>query len=136
MEALTNQRLAASEQRKAMKISSYKELIAYQKSYGLAKLLYKITKDFPREEMYGITAQMRRACISISSNIAEGYMRGSKEYVQFLKIALGSAAELETQICLSKDLGFLNEVDFKKLQYLNVEVIKLLNFYITKLKSK
>ncbi|MBI4846592.1 MAG: four helix bundle protein [Candidatus Omnitrophica bacterium] len=119
-----------------MKISSYKELKAYQKSYELAKLLYEITKDFPREEMYGITSQLRRACISIPSNIAEGYMRGSKEYIQFLKVALGSAAELETQICLSKDLGFLKDVDFNKLNDLNVEVMKLLTFYITRLKNK
>lgn len=118
-----------------MKINNYKELLAYQKSYELGKLIYGITKYFPKEEMYGITSQIRRASISIPSNIAEGYMRGSKEYVQFLKIAIGSAAELETQICLSKDLGFLKDSDFNKLNGLVVEIMKLLTVYIKKLRA-
>lgn len=75
-----------------MKVNSYKELIAYKKSYELAKIIYSITKMFPKEEIYGMSSQMRRSAVS---NIAEGYRRGSKEYVQFLRIALGSCAELE-----------------------------------------
>lgn len=118
-----------------MKISSYKELTAYQKSYELVKQLYFVTKRFPKEEMYSLTSQIRRASVSIPSNIAEGYMRGSKEYVQFLKMALSSAAELETQIKLSKDLGFLNSNDFKILNGLVIEVMKLLTVYLKKIKG-
>ncbi len=88
---------------------------------------------FPKEEMYGITSQIRRASISIPSNIAEGYMRGSKEYVQFLKISLGSCAELETQLSLSKDLNFCNEEEFNKVYGLNQEVMKLLRTYINRI---
>ena len=118
-----------------MKISSYKELVAYKKSYEAVKLIYKLTNSFPQSEMYGITSQIRRSAVSIPSNIAEGYMRGSKEYVQFLKIALGSAAELDTQLCISRDLGFLKDVDFNKLNGLVVEVMKLLTVYIKKLRT-
>ncbi|MCK4995201.1 MAG: four helix bundle protein [Candidatus Omnitrophica bacterium] len=118
-----------------MKISSHKELVAYKKSYEVVKLIYELTKGFPQSEIYGITSQIRRSAVSIPSNIAEGYMRGSKEYVQFLKIALGSAAELDTQICICNDLGFFKEVDFNKLNSLVVEVMKLLTVYIKKLKA-
>ena len=83
------------------KIQSYKDLLAYQKAYELALEVYKVTNKFPKEEAYGLVSQTRRAAISIPSNIAEGYRRGSrKEYIQFLNIAYGSAAELETQISL------------------------------------
>jgi len=117
-----------------MKITSYKELVAYQKSYELVKRVYLVTKSFPKEEIYGLISQIRRASVSIPSNIAEGYMRGSKEYIQFLKISLGSAAELETQIKLSNDLGFLKESDFKELNDLIIEVMKLITVYLKKLK--
>ena len=118
-----------------MKIESYKELEAYKKSYELVKIIYTITQKFPPEELYGLISQMRRCSISIPSNIAEGYMRGSKEYIQFLKIALGSCAELETQLLLSKDLGFCKEESFSKPYDLNIEVMKLLKTYITKLST-
>ena len=116
-----------------MKISSYKELEAYKKSYELVKLVYTTTKTFPKEEMYGLTSQMRRASVSIPSNIAEGYMRGSREYVQHLRIALGSCAELETQISLSRDLGFCESEEAGKAIGLNTEIIKLLTTYINKI---
>ena len=116
-----------------MKIKSYKDLDAYKKAYEVAKLIYNMTKSFPKEELYGISSQLRRCAVSIPSNIAEGYMRGSKEYIQFLKIALGSAAELETQLSLSMDLGFLEDDAFHKIYDLNQEVIKLLTTYIKRL---
>lgn len=116
-----------------MKINSYKELEAYKKSYELVKDIYNLTRTFPKEEMYGLTNQMRRAAISIPSNIAEGYMRGPKEYIQFLRVALGSCAELATQINLSKDLGFCVDSDYIKAYGLNDETGKLLRTYITKL---
>ena len=119
-----------------MRIKSYKELIAYSKSYELVKIIYEITSQFPKEEMYGVTSQIRRSAISIPSNIAEGYMRGAKEYIQFLKIAFGSAAELETLLSLSKDLKFCKESDFNKAYNLTQEVMKLLRAYVTKLTSR
>src|SRR3989338_174321 len=97
-----------------MEIKSYKDLIAYQKSFDLVKAIYVLTGKFPREELYGLTSQIRRSAVSIPSNIAEGYMRGSKEYVQFLKIALGSCAELETQLAISKEIGICPQADFEQ----------------------
>jgi len=116
-----------------MRIRSYKDLDAYNKAYEVAKLVYNMTKSFPKEELYGISSQLRRCAVSIPSNIAEGYMRGSKEYVQFLKIALGSASELETQLSLSMDLGFCEDNEFNNVYALNQEVMKLLTTYINKL---
>ncbi|MDD2335105.1 MAG: four helix bundle protein [Geobacteraceae bacterium] len=111
-------------------VKDYSELIAYRKSYELVLQLYKVTNSFPKDEMFGLTSQMRRAAVSIPSNIAEGYMRGTKEYVQFLKIALGSAAELETQVSLSKDLGFLGAGESERLLHSLKEVLRLLTSYI------
>ena len=117
-------------------VSDYKELIAYQKSYDLVLRIYRLTETFPKEEMYGLTSQIRRAAVSIPSNIAEGFMRGSKEYIQFLKIALGSTAELETQLSLSKDLGYCDIENFKILNGLTKEVLRLLTSYISKMKER
>ncbi|MBW2740178.1 MAG: four helix bundle protein [Deltaproteobacteria bacterium] len=117
-------------------VKSYKELTAYQKAYQLVVLIYKMTSSFPKAELYGLTSQMRRSAVSIPSNMAEGYMRGSKEYTQFLKIALGSAAELETQLSLSKDLGFCGDGIFNEVYGLNQEVIKLLRTYIKKMRIR
>ncbi len=90
------------------KIKNFKDLKIWQKGIRLAKEVYLITDDFPSKETYGIVSQMRRAAVSISSNIAEGFMRKhNKEYKQFLYIALGSMVELETQIILSEQLNFL-----------------------------
>jgi four helix bundle protein len=117
-------------------VRDYKELVAYQKGYDLVLQIYRLTASFPRDEIYGLTSQIRRAAVSIPSNIAEGYMRGSKEYIQFLKIALGSTAEVETQLSLSRDLDFCNEVDFHEIISLNKEVLKLLISYISSLQKK
>ena len=115
-------------------VRDYKELSACQKSYELVLHIYRITRTFPREEVYGLASQIRRAAVSVPSNIAEGYMRGSREYVQFLKIALGSAAEVETQLSLSKDLGFISEDEFMKIYAIVKEVLRLLTSYIKRLK--
>jgi len=94
------------------KIRNFKDLKIWQKSMELAKIIYKATDSFPAKETYGIISQMRRSAVSIPSNIAEGFMRRhNKEYKQFLYIALGSLAELETQLLLSKDLGFMKKVE-------------------------
>lgn len=90
------------------KIKNFKDLKIWQKGMDLAKVVYQITESFPAKEIYGIVSQMRRSVVSVPSNIAEGFMRRhNKEYKQFLYIALGSLAELETQIMLSEQLGFL-----------------------------
>ncbi len=118
-----------------MKIQSYKELEAYKKSYELVIKIYNITQSFPKEELYGLISQVRRSAVSIPSNIAEGYRRGSKEYVHFLKVALGSCAELETQLSLSKDIGFCSSENFHQTSLLLDEVMKLLVTYIRKLSN-
>ena len=120
----------------SQKIKSYKDLIAYQKAYELALNIYKVTKDFPKIEQFGLVSQMRRASVSIPSNIAEGYRRKyRKEYIQFLNIAYGSSGELETQISLSHDLAILDDTNFKTLQGLIEEVSKLLFSLIKSLKN-
>jgi four helix bundle protein len=93
-----------------MKTSSFKDLIAWQKAYKLVLEIYRITKDFPKSEIYGLSQQMRRSAVSIPSNISEGYGRKSKiEYDRFLSIAYGSLSELETQYLLSVDLKYTNK---------------------------
>ncbi len=95
-----------------MKILSYKDLSVWQKSMDLVEKCYRLTDNFPRIEEYGLKAQIRRASVSIPSNIAEGNVRhSSKEYCRFLAISLGSLAELETQIELGRRLGFVREVE-------------------------
>ena len=89
-------------------IKSHRDLLVWQKAVELALHLYEITKNFPPEERFGLTSQMRRAAVSIPSNIAEGAARDShKEFIRSLYTALGSLAELETQLLLSKELGFV-----------------------------
>jgi four helix bundle protein len=117
-------------------VRDYKELVAYQKSYELVLLVYRLTGSFPKEEIYGLTSQIRRAAVSIPSNIAEGFMRGAKEYGQFLKIALGSAAELETQVSICKDLGYCTEQEFEKIHHLIQEVLRLLTSYIKRVNER
>jgi len=108
---------------------SFKDLIVWQKSRDLAVEIYKLTKEFPKSELYGLTSQMRRAVISISSNIAESYHRfHRKEKQQFLMIAFGSGSELESQIELVKVL--FGELDYKKAEELLSEIMKILNSFL------
>lgn len=89
------------------KVKTHKDLDVWRESMTLAKEVYKLTENFPKEEMFGLTSQMRRAAVSIPSNIAEGAARNSnKEFIQFLYVSLGSLAELEAQLLLSGELGF------------------------------
>jgi len=91
-------------------LQSYKEFVVWQKAYQLVLEIYKITKGFPKAEIFGLAQQMRRASVSIPSNIAEGYTREHKtEYHRFLSIAYGSLSELETQYLLSIDLGYVKQ---------------------------
>jgi four helix bundle protein len=99
------------------KIKNFKDLKIWQKSMELAKVIYQATNSFPAKETYGIISQMRRSAVSVPSNIAEGFMRRhNKEFKQFLYIAIGSLAELETQVLLSEELGFLKKDNNKDIQ--------------------
>lgn len=90
------------------RIKTHKDLDVWKESMNLAKEVYKLTESFPKEEIFGLISQMRRAAASIPGNVAEGAARNSdKEFIQFLHVSLGSLAELETQLLLSKELGFL-----------------------------
>lgn len=109
----------------------YKNLIVWQKSRLLVKTVYLHTKDFPQDEIFGLTNQIRRAAISIPSNIAEGYNRHSeKEFIHFLKIAKGSAAEVETQLLLSLDLGYVSDEQIQDTLSLVDEVLRMLGSLI------
>ncbi|NWF97477.1 MAG: four helix bundle protein [Nitrospirae bacterium] len=108
-------------------MANYKNLIAWQKAHKLALLIYKLTESFPRHEQFALTTQLRRAVLSIPTNIVEGYNRKSKkEFVHFIDIALGSVAEVEYLLEFSVDLGYINEADIKESKMLIVEVGKLL----------
>jgi four helix bundle protein len=88
-------------------VKDYKDLQVWQKSMAPARQVYELTAHFPKEEVYGLTSQVRRSAVSIPSNIAEGSSRsGTKDFIQFLSIVRGSAAELETQIILASQLGY------------------------------
>src|SRR3989338_791109 len=118
-------------------IHSYKELVVWQKSMELVALIYKTTYSFPKEEIYGLTSQMRRAAISIPSNIAEGRGRGTKkEFTQFLRISYGSCAELETKLEVAKKLSFGEKLDYNKVDILLTEVSKMLYVMIKNLNPK
>ena len=110
------------------KSRSYADLIVWQKSKKLVILIYKLTLYFPKEELYGLSSQMRRSAISIPSNIAEGSMRGTpKDFKNFLRIALGSGAELQTQIEIAKELSFGNKSDYTSIESELDGIIKMLH---------
>lgn len=118
------------------KLVSYKDLIVWQKSMRLVVEIYKLTEKMPREEVYGLTSQMRRSAISIPSNIAEGRRRGGKnEYRHFLTIAYGSGAELETQVELLKQLPFGSKLGYNIVDGLLSEVMRMINKMLSGLKS-
>ena len=105
----------------------FKELNVWQKSIKLATDIYDLTTQYPKQETYGITSQIRRCAISISSNIAEGAGRFSKkEFRHFLNIAYGSSLELETQLIISKNLKYLDDGNFELLNYKITEIQKML----------
>jgi four helix bundle protein len=117
-----------------MPVKNYKELIVWQKSIKLAHEVYNISKKFPKNEMYGLTSQMQRAAVSIPSNIAEGQARNHrKEFVQFLGIAYGSSAELETQLLIAKQE--YSELSFDTIENLLIEIQKMLNTLIQRLSN-
>jgi len=119
------------------KVESFKDLIVWQKGIELVNDIYKVTKHFPKEELYCITSQIRRAAISIPSNIAEGWGRGTtKNYIQFLEISRGSLYELNTLIIISNNLTHLSKDDSSEIENKIFEIGRMLNSLITKLESK
>ena len=118
-------------------MQSYKDLIVWQKSIILVTELYRVTEKFPKNEIFGLTSQIRRAAVSIPANIAEGYARkNNKEYIQFLRIAYGSGAELETHLIVAKNLNFLQDAEILKVSSILDEIMRMLNKLISTLMAK
>lgn len=108
-------------------VKGFRQLTVWQRAYGLTVDIYKLAKKFPKEELYGLTSQLRRAVVSVAANIAEGYERNHrKEYLQFLYIAKGSLGEIETYLLLAKDLGYMTEQDFSIIEEKRSEVSRML----------
>jgi len=115
-------------------MNTYRDLIVWQKSKELVVEIYRLTDKFPKSEIYGLTSQIRRAAVSVPSNIAEGKLRNSsREQRKFLLIAFGSGGELETQIEIAKDLGFGKDLDYLVAENLLGEVMKMLNKMVSQL---
>ncbi len=113
--------------------NGHKDLIVWQKSMSLVEEIYKLVKQLPSEEKFGLSSQITRASVSIPSNIAEGFrINSSKSFKQFLLIAFGSGAELETQIEIIKRLKLTKKFDFSKTDTLLNETMKLLNYFVNK----
>ncbi|MEK7115531.1 MAG: four helix bundle protein [Patescibacteria group bacterium] len=115
---------------------TYKDLLVWNKAIDLAEAIYLVTDKFPREEIFGLTSQMRRAAVSIPSNIAEGKLRnGNKEFRHFLSIAFGSGGELETQVTLAKKLSKTKHLNYAEVDALLLETMKMLNALISSVKN-
>lgn len=111
-----------------MKIQSFTDLHAWQEGHKLVMSVYKIANSFPSEEKFGLVDQMKRAAVSITSNIAEGFSRrGKKEKTQFFYMALGSITELQNQMLIARDIGYISKTIFKELAEQSIVVSKLTN---------
>ncbi len=110
------------------KIRSFTDLDAWKEGHKMVLLVYSFTKSFPKEEIFGLTSQMRRCVVSITSNIAEGFSRQSfKEKVQFYYIAQGSVTELQNQLLIVRDIGLLSNENFQNVANQSVKVHKIIN---------
>lgn len=115
-------------------MKSYRDLIVWQKSMNLVTLVYSLIAEFPENEKFGLTSQIKRSAISIPSNIAEGYGRNyRKDYSRFLQNARGSLFECQTQIEIAVNLNFISSDNCKEINELSIEVEKMLNSLINKL---
>lgn len=118
-------------------LRSYKDLLVWQKSIALVKRVYHLTRSFPDEEKFGLVSQMRRAAVSIPSNIAEGQARHTpKEFVNFISHSEGSVAELETQVILAIELEFCTGTDTREITDLTTEMSKMLDSLRRRLEAK
>ena len=118
------------------KIKSFTDLDAWKEGHKLVLDIYRITKNFPEEEQFGLTNQLRRAGVSFTSNITEGFSRNSyKEKLQFYSMALGSLTEIQNQLLIVKDIGYITAEEFTKLAEQTVKISKITNGLIKKSKS-
>ncbi len=118
------------------KIKNFTDLIVWQKAHKLVLEVYKQTKKFPKDELFGLTSQVRRASVSITSNIAEGFGRFSeKEKLHFYSFAYGSLLEVQNQTMIAKDLGYIRETELSEILSSSVEVAKMLQSLIVKIKN-
>ena len=118
-------------------IYNFRDLLIWQKAMDLVERIYRVTQGFPKEELYGMTSQIRRSAISVPSNISEGHARRStKAYLSFLSVAYGSLAELETQLILCNRLGYLRDESSEELLSLSAEIGRMINGLINSLSSK
>lgn len=118
-------------------MSTFRDLIIWQKSMLLVTEVYQITTVFPKEEIYGLSSQIRRCAISIPSNIAEGYGReGNKDYLKFLNIAIASLFEMQTQLEIAFNLYYINETQFKKTFEESREIERMLSSFYKKIKER
>ena len=118
-------------------MNNFKKLIVWQKAREFVKDVYLITRKFPREELFGLTSQMRRATISIALNIVEGSGRGTdKDFAHFLDVAFGSALEVEAQVILSLDLEFITDEEYNVLNLKVQEIQKMIKKLIDSLRQK
>lgn len=116
------------------KTVSFKQLVVWQKSHEFVLLIYELTKKFPKEELFGLTSQFRRAAVSIAANIAEGYIKKTKpDKYKFFNISQGSLEECRYFILLAKDLQYISDESFEKLENSSQEISKLLNSYIKRM---
>ena len=119
------------------KIKTFTDLTAWKKAHELVVNIYKLTEDFPKSEMFSLVDQMRRCGVSISSNIAEGFSRqGSKEKIQFYYVSKGSLTEIQNQLLIARDVGYLNNKLFNELAGQTVEVGRLLIGLIRSIKNR
>ena len=110
------------------KIISFTDLIAWQEGHKLVQMVYLTTKQFPSEEQFALTSQLRRAVVSITSNIAEGFSRGTyKDKIRFYEMALGSVTEIQNQLLIARDIRYLHDDIFKKVTEQSIHVHKLVN---------
>lgn len=119
------------------KVKNYRDLLVWKQGIELVKIIYRITGQFPKDEIYGLTSQMRRCAVSIPSNIAEGHARDSlKEYLQFLSISAGSLAELQTQLVIAGELGMAATQDIQEAELLADKTLKMIRNLQRVLKEK
>jgi four helix bundle protein len=117
-------------------IETYKDLFVWQRSIQMTVAIYKLTNAFPTDERFGLTSQLRRAAVSVASNIAEGYGRGSRgEYKHFLGMARGSNSEVQTQLIIARELGFGDSTNLSKADDLSQEVGKMLTSLLQRLNA-
>jgi four helix bundle protein len=120
--------VASGQRRSSLKVRRFNDLIAWQKAMDLVEDVYRLTKLFPKDELFGLTSQLRRAAVSIPSNVAEGQSRrSSKEFIQFLSVAQGSLAEVETQVLIATRLQYIPEDHSRGLLEKTAELGRIMN---------